>query len=255
MSFTFGENWSRYSSLLDERRVLDAEKSVQALLQRRSLHGRSFLDIGAGSGLFSIAAARLGAIRVIALDRDPNCISTIQRNMDALLPPALKSRVEIQNGDILRLRAADVERYDIVYAWGSLHHTGSMWTAIDNSSAFCARGGLFAVALYNDCRLSPFWLHAKQLYHVSPAMVRTAMVASLTVSRLVARMITGKHPWRVGRGMSVWYDAIDWLGGLPYEYASPEQVNGFLSERNFTLVHSNLTSRSGCNEFLFRRAD
>lgn len=251
MTFTFGTNWSKYSSLLDEERVQDAARSVQSLLQRRSLEGLSFLDLGAGSGLFSIAAARLGAKRVIAIDRDPDCLTTAHRNIDRLLPSSVKARVEVRYADILQPQTLDIEVCDVVYAWGSLHHTGAMWTAIDNSSAFCAKGGLFAVALYNHCSLSPFWLQAKRMYSVSPAPVQTTMVAGLASFRLLVRAASGKHPWRVGRGMSVWYDAVDWLGGLPYEYATPQRVRAFLEERDFTLLQSRLTRRAGCNEFVF----
>ncbi|MFX8620485.1 50S ribosomal protein L11 methyltransferase, partial [Acinetobacter baumannii] len=38
--------------------------------------GRSFLDIGCGSGLHALAAMRLGVARVVGVDIDPNSAAT-----------------------------------------------------------------------------------------------------------------------------------------------------------------------------------
>src|SRR5688572_18293787 len=75
--FEFGENWSRFLALVDENRIAEAEKSLQALLGVSSLAGQSFLDIGCGSGLFSLAALRLGAA-VRSFDYDPQSVSCAQ---------------------------------------------------------------------------------------------------------------------------------------------------------------------------------
>ena len=40
---------------------------------------------------------------------------------------------------------------------------------------------------------------------------------------------------RMGRGMSRWHDSVDWVGGYPYEVATPEAVFEFCRERGFVL--------------------
>ena len=75
--FRFGENWSRYADLVDERRIADAIDSVSGLVG--DLSGKTFLDIGSGSGLFSVAALRLGASRVVAIDIDEDSVATTRR--------------------------------------------------------------------------------------------------------------------------------------------------------------------------------
>jgi 2-polyprenyl-6-hydroxyphenyl methylase/3-demethylubiquinone-9 3-methyltransferase len=254
-AFTFGQNWLRYSRDLDSSRIAEAEQSVQSLLNRSSLSGLTFLDIGAGSGLFSIAAVRLGATRVVAFDRDVDCTRAITENAGRFLSADDRPRLTVRRGDVLEPASLPDERFDVVYAWGSLHHTGSMWEAIGNASDRCAPGGLFALAIYNDTWTSPGWLRIKRLYHRAPAWSRSTMVAALVGVRLAVRAVRLKGS-RTERGMTVWYDAVDWLGGLPYEYASREAIARFLGERGFALERCVPTRRSGCNEFVFvRRQD
>src|SRR6185436_15028626 len=59
--FEFGANWQRFLSVLTDERIARAEASLCAMLDRTSLADTRFLDIGCGSGLFSLAARRLGA--------------------------------------------------------------------------------------------------------------------------------------------------------------------------------------------------
>ena len=58
--FEFGSNWARFLEVLDEERILSAERALQDMLQLQRLDGLRFLDIGSGSGLSSLAARRLG---------------------------------------------------------------------------------------------------------------------------------------------------------------------------------------------------
>ena len=69
--FAFGQNWASYADLIDEERVAEAERGLVRLLGPDGVKGRTFLDIGCGSGLQAAAAIRLGAARVLALDIDP----------------------------------------------------------------------------------------------------------------------------------------------------------------------------------------
>ena len=129
-----------------------------------------------------------------------------------------------------------------------------MWTAIDNAAGCCANGAHFVLAIYNKTAWSPTWLRIKAACTTArPKCLRLAMVGVMSGSRAMARAAQFKRPFSVERGMSIWYDAADWLGGLPDEYATPEEINAFMSTRGGTLVRSFVTTRSGCNEFVFRK--
>src|SRR5512142_240157 len=73
--FEFGKNWVKFLAVLDERRIGQAEQSLRDFLDIDSLAGKTFLDVGSGSGLFSLAAIRLGAERVHSFDYDPQSVA------------------------------------------------------------------------------------------------------------------------------------------------------------------------------------
>src|SRR5579864_6060419 len=73
--FQFGRNWSKFLKSLDEPQIVRAEQSLKQMLNAESLRGKSFLDVGSGSGLFSLVARRLGA-RVYSFDYDPDSFAS-----------------------------------------------------------------------------------------------------------------------------------------------------------------------------------
>ena len=79
--FRFGKNWQRFLSVLTEERNAAAEASLRDMLQVQSLQGKTFLDIGSGSGLFSLAAMRLGAAQVCSFDFDPQSVECTGREL------------------------------------------------------------------------------------------------------------------------------------------------------------------------------
>src|SRR4051794_2012169 len=75
MRFAFGRNWQRFLAVVDDERIAEAERSLREMLGVESLDGQTFLDIGSGSGLLSLAALRLGAARVHSFDFDADSVA------------------------------------------------------------------------------------------------------------------------------------------------------------------------------------
>ncbi|MCK4401029.1 GT4 family glycosyltransferase PelF [bacterium] len=251
-SFSFGENWLRYIKTFNKENLREARLSLQELLGIKTLKGKSFIDIGCGSGIFSLAAIDMNAQKVISLDNDQKSVEScniIKRRNDA-------KHWFILNGSILdKDFFNNLGKEDIVYAWGVLHHTGNMWKAIDSSAKLVKKEGLFALAIYNRHWASGFWLKFKKLYNSRGKVIQKIMVLSIFLPRVLTRLMKLKHPFREKRGMSIYYDAIDWAGGFPYEYADFDEIVSFLKKRGFILINGIQTKSMGCNQFVFKRAE
>ena len=249
-ALTFGRNWLDYLDEADARQYDQARESLMALVGGGDLADAVFFDLGCGSGLFSLAAASLGAARIVSLDRDPDSVAACQR---------LKQQSDHQDWEVLKASVLDRDflaglgKADVVYSWGVLHHTGSMWRAIENACGLVAPGGVFAMAIYNRTATSLFWLRYKQIYHKAPAWLRRLMVWGVFLPRAAVRTLRGKNPLRESRGMSIYRDAVDWCLGLPYEYATFQEISGFVEKMGFKLAKGNRTTGTGCNEFVFRK--
>jgi 2-polyprenyl-3-methyl-5-hydroxy-6-metoxy-1,4-benzoquinol methylase len=255
--FAFGENWTNFSSLIDNTRVAAAQQGLLRLISAEAWRGAWFLDIGCGSGLSSLAAGRLGVARIHAIDIDPKCVATTRS--------VLTSAQDLKtpwNADVMDVSDLDPDRhgrFDIVYSWGVLHHTGEMWAALRHSAAMVKPGGWLAIALYRKTRLDGFWRIEKRCYAFAPKPVQATMRVAYVAALRSKNLMLGKATQAPGRGMDFTHDVHDWLGGFPYETASATEVDeflvglGFVAERIFARPISLGLFGSDCNEYVYRR--
>lgn len=251
--YEFGANWARFLRTLDEAKIREAEESLKQMLASADLAGKTFLDIGSGSGLFSLAARRLGAV-VTSFDYDPQSVACTQ---------ALKHRFfkDDANWDVQTGSALDADyvrslgKFDIVYSWGVLHHTGNMWLALENAVLPVREHGKLFIALYNHQPFaSRYWTRVKQVYNklkfTRPLIFAIHAIYPMLPSVLL-KLARGQ---KYGRGMNPWHDLHDWLGGYPFEVSKPEQIFDFYKQHGFRLEKlRTVGGRMGCNEFVFDR--
>lgn len=264
--FGFGENWQRFLYLLNAERIALAEKSLCDMLGVTDLHGRSFLDVGSGSGLFSLAARRLGA-RVHSFDYDPQSVACTAELKHRYFPDDADWSVE--SGSVLdSAYLQTLGQWDVVYSWGVLHHTGAMRQALDNVAPLVrAGGGVLNIAIYNYQRgMTPVWTWVKRTYNRLPVGLRWLVLGPALVRlwgpRTLYDLARGKpfYTWRHYaerdlRGMSAWRNVVDWVGGYPFEAAKPEDIFLFYRSRGFELRNLRTCGGGlGCNEFVFERA-
>jgi 2-polyprenyl-6-hydroxyphenyl methylase/3-demethylubiquinone-9 3-methyltransferase len=260
--FDFGKNWASYLSLVDADRITAAERSLTEYLG--DLASKTFVDIGCGSGLFSLAARNLGA-KVTSLDYDPGSVACAKelRRLHRPNDPqwTIRQGSALDDGCLRELG-----QFDVVYSWGVLHHTGDMWRGLGNMKALGLPGGKLFISIYNDQgAASRVWRRIKRHYNRSGRFgragliamaglyfsTRSAMMATLSQMRLTRQQIEHSEPVRA-RGMDRRHDLIDWVGGYPFEVATPEAVFSFFHRDGFDLDYlKTCGSGLGCNEFVF----
>jgi 2-polyprenyl-6-hydroxyphenyl methylase/3-demethylubiquinone-9 3-methyltransferase len=257
--FAFGKNWASYATLIGDPQIEEAIKGLLKLIPAEDFQQRSFLDIGCGSGLHALAASRLGVARITAVDIDADSVATARH---VLTGRNLATPWHTEQISVFNLDPGQLGTFDIVYSWGVLHHTGSMWEAVAKAAAMVAPNGLLAIAIYRKTRMDAFWKIEKRLYAHAPgliqALVRTIYVALYRLAKGGAFRDFVKH-YRSSRGMDFYHDVHDWLGGYPYETALAPEIDtylgrlGFRAERIFARPLTNGILGSGCDEYVYRR--
>ena len=257
--FEFGANWRTFLNTLNDERISEAEKSLTEMLGKKPADGQTFLDIGSGSGLFSLAARKLG-YSVYSFDFDKNSVECTRSLKNKYFHS--DDQWVIEEASVLNKKyIAGIDQFDVVYSWGVLHHTGQMWTALDNACLPVKPGGKLFIAIYNDQGIqSRIWLFIKKTYNANlfgKLLIKILLIPYFAITFFLFDLLTLKNPfsryseYKKSRGMSIFTDWIDWMGGYPFEVATPKQIIDFYKERGFMTDKIITTKRHGCNQFVF----
>ena len=261
--FKFGSNWKEYSKTIGDKQLETCTSELVEWLGA-DLQDKSFLDIGCGSGIHSLAAASLGA-SVFSFDYDRDsveCTKSVKEQFNKT-----KTDWKIDQGSVLdETYMSSIGKFDIVYSWGVLHHTGEMWKAIDNSILTVKDGGRFFIAIYNKQGWkSKFWWHVKNIYNILPNGINKVYgvilglffnfinIVKHTLMLNPMRAIRPLLNYKKNRGMSIYHDIIDWMGGFPYEYATYQELNTFFEKKGFKLIKGREVTSLGCHQMVFQK--
>lgn len=262
ISFSFGRNWKKFLEKFDGERLDEAVKSLKDFMGLPNFEGKTFLDIGCGSGLFSLAARKMGATKVVSIDIDPFSVECAKFLKGKEGDP---SNWEVLHGSVLDQGfISSLGQFDIVYSWGVLHHTGKMWEAIENAAKLVGPQGHFYIAIYNKTRGldgTANWIRIKKLYNAWPDIGKRAIEGVYASLYFLAHILSFRNPikkikaYKSRRGMNWYRDIVDWLGGYPFEAATTEEIFRFVRQKfpDFELINLKSTNATGNNWFCFKR--
>ncbi|KKN05551.1 hypothetical protein LCGC14_1086210 [marine sediment metagenome] len=212
ISFSFGKNWKNYLNSLTVEKIQIAKQSLKDFLG--NITGKTCIDIGSGSGIFSYSMFALGAKEITSVDIDSFSVQCSNYLRKKVKNP---ERWNIYQGSILDKKfISKFGKYDIVYSWGVLHHTGNMWEAIKNAASLVNDNGVCFLAIYNKTKSSRFWLEVKKIYNLSPRIGKKLMNFLLfSVMYFILPLLSLKNPlirlknYKKNRGMDPMTDVKD----------------------------------------------
>ncbi len=261
-TFSFGKNWYDFLKVVTPERLEHAAVSIKDFMGVDDLKGKTVVDIGCGSGIFSYAMSQMKPERLVSFDVDPFSVKCCEHMREKAGNPP---NWEVLEGSVLDGKfVSELGKFDLVYSWGVLHHTGDMWDAIKKSAHLVNKNGYYYIALYNKVeggRDSEFWLKVKKLYNRHPLVGRYVLEPFYMFVYFLSNLLGFRNPfknlknYKSRRGMNWRINVTDWVGGYPYEYATVEEVFQFMKSHfpDFQLVNIKSTNGLGNNWFLFKR--
>lgn len=254
--FAFGKNWQNFLGDLNPARIAGARTDLIKWLGTDNLQGASVLDIGCGSGVHSYCLQDMGTARLVSFDYDVNSVDATRSLHAAAGAP---DSWTVQQGSVLDTDfIRSLGTFELVYSWGVLHHTGQMWQAIANAATCVTPGGYLFIAIYAKGAQYPEHLALKQRYHDASVSGKRKMEFDWILNQYNHRVRQGLSPegwWNQGleRGMDPYVDLVDWLGGLPYEVATLEELGEFLGALNIDILKQHREPEGGCHILIAQR--
>jgi 2-polyprenyl-6-hydroxyphenyl methylase/3-demethylubiquinone-9 3-methyltransferase len=256
ITFSFGKNWKSYLKTVTDKEIQYSINDIKDWIGADNVKDKTVLDIGSGSGLHGLAFFQLGAKKIDSFDYDPY---SVEATKSLWVSSGKPGNWKVFPGNVLDKEfLRGLGKYDIVYSWGVLHHTGDIWNAVKNAADCVDPGGLFWISLYAKGPLYPTHLALKKKYNASTIFGKRWMEFRFYIfPMMMYRLSHYQNPfsWNYTkeRGMNVYHDIVDWLGGLPYEVASVEEVTAFCNDLGFEKIRVFKEGEGACSIYLFKK--
>lgn len=253
ITFSFGANWKDYVGRISEAEIDGAMADIEDWLGRRAVAGKTVLDVGSGSGIHSLAFHRMGARRIVSFDYDRLSVEATRTLWEKEGRPGNRtvSRGSVLDDEFVRT----LGRFDVVYAWGVLHATGDLWRAVEQCCAMVERGGTLWISVYAKGPEYARDLAMKERFNAASVLGKRWTLWSKIARMMLSRARHRRNPfgWNENRarGMNVYHDLVDWLGGLPYEVANADEIERFCKKHGFVSTRKKVMSEGSCSIYVF----
>jgi ubiquinone/menaquinone biosynthesis C-methylase UbiE len=216
--------WTEYVPELEA-----SEKHWRLFYSPEEVRGKYVLDAGCGTGIFSIIFARNGASRVTGIDISPGSLETAK---------SLKTKFAVDNAefrlqDMLRLPFADAA-FDIVWAWGTVHHTTDPFRAISELIRVLRPGGSLFLAVYKRTKVT--FVHEI----IRKTLIRTPRRTWTALSKIMAFFLSPvvfffKKREKSRKGEKLEELILDWYFVPIRHYYAPEEIQDFLKKKGLEI--------------------
>ncbi len=206
-----------------------SEKHWLLFYSPEEVKGKTVLDAGCGTGVFSIIFARNGAAKVTGIDISPGSLGTAR----GLKEKFGLANAEFQQQDMLHLSFRDAS-FDIVWAWGTVHHTTDPLGAITELIRVLKPGGSLFLAIYKQTSVT--WIHEI----IRKTMIRTPRWSWNVLAKAGAFMLTPvvflfKRRQKSRKGEKLSELILDWYFVPIRHYYTPEEIRVFLERKKFRI--------------------
>jgi len=206
-----------------------SEKHWEIFYTEEEVKDKTILDAGCGTGIFSIIFANKGASKVIGIDISEGSLKTAQR---------LKEKFNLENAeftkeDMVKLPFED-ETFDIVWAWGTVHHTTHPLKAISELIRVLKKGGSLLLAVYTRTKLT--FIHEI----IRRCLIRMPKKSWKFLSKILAFSLAPvvfffKKREKSRKGEKLEELILDWYFVPIRHYYMPDEIKSYLQKRGFVI--------------------
>lgn len=206
-----------------------SEKHWAMFYSPEEVQGMAVLDAGCGTGIFSAIFARNGAGRVVGIDISPGSLETAR----GLKEKFNLANVSFERQDMLQLPFAD-GTFDIVWAWGTVHHTTDPLRAISELARVLRPGGSIFLAVYKRTKLT--WIHEI----IRKTLVKTPKRSWTALSKIMAFFLSPvvfffKKREKSRKGEKLEELILDWYFVPIRHYYTPDEIRNVLEGKGFEI--------------------
>lgn len=208
----------------------ESKEHLELFFNDAEIIGKDILDSGCGTGIFSSIFAEKGAKKVVGIDISEGSLSTAKN---------LKEKFHLDNlilkKENMLILPFDDNCFDIVWAWGTVHHTTNPLKAIDELSRVLKPEGTILLAIYKKTLITPIHEIIRNICIRLPRFLWIPVSKSMTIF-LTPIVFFFKKREKLRKGEKLEELILDWYFVPIRFHYTPEEIKNILESRNYEIL-------------------